>query len=103
MKKPYLRISESGERSIFDGDKLDNLQAAVGGYITTAPITRDGTIPVNTTAYANDVALLYGMEYNMAASAICGYPLVGPVVIRLTKKVKEILKIEEDKLPVFSK
>lgn len=105
MKKVFIRISEDGKFSKFDGDKLDNLQKAVGGWITTAPITRYGLIPGNTTAYADDEGLLKGCAYNATASTICGYQLVGPVVIRATKSVR--VKLSEygltslDSLPEF--
>lgn len=87
MKKAFIRISEDGEITKFDGSTLEDLQKAVGGWITTAPITRNGFIPVNTTAYADDEGLLKGSQYNKLASALCGHPLVGPVVIRATKSV----------------
>lgn len=87
MKKAFIRISEDGKFTKFDGDNLDALQKAVGGWITTAPITHDGLIPGNVTAYADDEGLLKGCAYNATASTICGYQLVGPVVIRATKSV----------------
>lgn len=91
MKKPFVRIGEDGSTSIIDGDRLAALQEAVGGWITTAPITRNGMIPGNTTAYANDEGLILGLSYNSLASDVCGYKLFGPVVIRATAKVRELL------------
>lgn len=91
MKKPFVRIGEDGGISVIDGDKLAALQEAVGGYITTAPITRNGLIPGNTTAYANDEGIILGMSFNRIASEVCGYQLFGPVVIRATAKVRELL------------
>ncbi len=85
MKKPFYRISERGGVTTFDGSALASLQGAVGGYITTAPITSLGLVPRNVTAYANDEGL--HLAYNERASFICGYPLYGPVVIRATAKV----------------
>lgn len=97
MKKPFVRIAEDGSTTFIDGDKLANLQAAVGGYITSAPITREGFIPGNTTAYANDEGILLGMRRNALASVVCGYPLFGPVVIRATAKVLSVLELEAPK------
>lgn len=94
MKKPFVRIAEDGSQTLVDGHDYTELQKAVGGYITTAPITRAGTLPGNTTAYANDEGILMGLAYNSRASQLCGYQLFGPVVIRATAKVKQILNIE---------
>lgn len=89
--KEFYRIGTDGQVTTFDGSKLEALQEAVGGYITTAPVTALAPIPRNTVAYANDEGLIIGEAYNTRASFLCGTPLVGPVVIRATKKVSELL------------
>lgn len=90
--KEFYRIGEDGVVTKFDGSTLASLQQAVGGYITTAPITSDGKLPQNTTAYADDEGMLKGKAWNPVATELCGYPLVGPVAIRATKKVTALLE-----------
>lgn len=78
--------------------KLDQLQAAVQGYIETVPyftkMTLDGTQYKHCTAYANEEGLLRGMQMNLLASLLWreSYPhtsqlLHGLVVIYC--KIKE--------------
>lgn len=89
--KEFYRIDPNATVTKVIITDYKDAQREVGGYITTAPITRAGGIPVNTTAYANDEGTLMGLRFNMVASFTCGYELYGPVLVRATKKVTEWL------------
>lgn len=60
-----------------NGEKftLAEMQAFVGGLI--APVY----LPDGRTILVNDEGLLMGMEINIRASMLAGYPLVGPALL----------------------
>jgi hypothetical protein len=67
------------EREADNPPSLEELQAAVGGYIE--PVDR--FLPEGTVAYANEEGLLIGLPVNPVATAAVKwpYPIVGPVVV----------------------
>lgn len=78
----YLLITPSGNVRLHKSYDYKDLQAAVGGLLTTAPVRSDDIIPGDSTVFANDEGLLIGLQPNAVAQMVTGYPyLVGNILI----------------------
>jgi hypothetical protein len=88
-KTAFITISTGGKVELQVTDQnglLEQLQAAVDGYVETVPDMYDRLQRVLGTdrpvMLCNDEGLLHGMPRNPVAQAITGYaPLCGPVAI----------------------
>lgn len=96
----YLRVDETGAVTELSVSSLEDLQTAVGGYITGA--WEGKSLPAGTTVFANDEGLLLDMRPNLVASMVVGHVLVGPVlfggpadyegdVTDITKRAEELI------------
>ena len=65
-------------------ERLDQLQAAVGGYIEIVGRDAEGSV-----IYANEEGLNHNLPLNQAISAIAGRPIVGDCIILTPQEAAE--------------
>lgn len=78
-KNGYVVIQPTGVVQVVETETqptLEEAQAIVGGLVQMVPM-QDTSIEV----FVNEEGLLFGMEYNAPASAMCAMDLVGPALI----------------------
>ena len=71
-----LRLEGVTVRDIDIEDKLEELQRAVDGYIEVLTL-----VPGVAAMVVNEEGILYGMEINLAASAVANQTIVGPALV----------------------
>ena len=71
-----LRLEGVTVRDIDIEDKLEELQRAVDGYIEVLTL-----VPGVVAMIVNEEGRLYGMELNLAASAVANQTIVGPALV----------------------
>ena len=71
-----LRLENATVREIDIENKLEALQKEVEGYIEVLTL-----VPGVAAMIVNEEGILYGMEINLAASAVANQTIVGPALV----------------------